>query len=81
MSRRLAESELDFFFRFLKKKTGAATEETLDPESSLLVDSALRKETVALRDIEKLSKNLKNDKAARMASIQAGREGREKYGG
>lgn len=67
--------------RFIKKKTGTPAEETVDPESSLLVDSALRKETVALRDIEKLSKNLKNDKAARMASIQEGREGREKFGG
>lgn len=67
--------------RFVKKKNGAPAENTVDPESNLIVDSALRKETVALRDIEKLSKNLKNDKAARMASIQAGREGREKYGG
>lgn len=66
----------------MKKKKNAATSDVVtQSEANLIVDSALRKETVQLRDIEKLSKNLKNDKAARMASIQAGREDREKYGG
>lgn len=68
-------------FRFLKKKKGASTAVAIEEgEANLIVDSATRKETVRLRDIEKLSKNLKNDKAARMASIQEGREDREKYG-
>ncbi|OQR68109.1 protein SDA1-like [Tropilaelaps mercedesae] len=68
--------------RFLKKKNGTPADDKItEDEASLFVDSAVRKETVQLRDIEKLSKKLKNDKAARMASIQAGREDREKYGG
>lgn len=69
-------------YRFLKKNAKKNESENVSQgEAGLIVDSALRKETVALRDIEKLSKNLKNDKAARMASIQSGREDREKYGG
>ncbi|XP_022693010.1 protein SDA1 homolog isoform X2 [Varroa jacobsoni] len=68
--------------RFLKKKNEIpAADDIKGGTANLIVDPTVRKETVQLRDIEKLSKNLKNDKAARMASIQAGREGREKFGG
>lgn len=70
------------YFRFLKKKNEIpAANDIKEGTANLIVDPTVRKETVQLRDIEKLSKNLKNDKAARMASIQAGREGREKFGG
>ena len=66
--------------RNAKRKRTESDDQSDDDDDEELEDLTEKNEIVSLKDIERLYKKTKANKESRLATVMAGREGREKFG-